>query len=503
MSLARRSLLLAAVSLTAVAIADKASAAYIPFGRYAFVATDYNVLGDGVTNDAAAINAFLTTCSNAGAVAYFPGGKTYICGSTQLVVPDGLTVTCGQNATFTRSADQSGATPYGDQTGPLVTLGNHCRWAGGVLNNTAVSTTSTTSIASGTGSKTFTVGSGLPYTTSTFLRIQSRSNPAIHMEGLVTSYSGTTLTVNVSFTGPTSGTKTDWNIMFANVFQSPMVLHGVTQTLVENVRVTGNWYVGLMFEGWNPSTGGSLATTNCTFRNCWAESVQNRSFYQYGNASDNVFDNCFALGVSGTTDYAFNLNCANATGSVNSQQRTRIINCSAIGHGFQGFEVGDQCLYTTIDSCTAAGMVSATGSAAFLVQKANGISPQYTHINNCIAHSCAGVGFLYTGTLYGGATRCSAVACNIGFEITSSGGTASSYISLNGCEADSSTTIGFWVTGSAVDCDLNSLKAISNTTNGVQIDAGCNNIIANGRAVGNGTNVVDNGTGTVKSITVV
>jgi hypothetical protein len=74
-------------------------------------------------------------------------------------------------------------------------------------------TTSTTSNTIGTGSKSFTTAdNSLPYQVGTPLRISDGAAPATNwMDGIVTAYSGTSLTVNVvSYAG--SGTLTDWDI---------------------------------------------------------------------------------------------------------------------------------------------------------------------------------------------------------------------------------------------------------------------------------------------------
>lgn len=70
---------------------------------------------------------------------------------------------------------------------------------------------SATSFAIGTGSKAFTVSALLQFAADDYVTIASAANPANYMFGQVTSYSGTTLTVNVTATGG-SGTKTDWII---------------------------------------------------------------------------------------------------------------------------------------------------------------------------------------------------------------------------------------------------------------------------------------------------
>jgi hypothetical protein len=75
--------------------------------------------------------------------------------------------------------------------------------------------TSATSFAIGTGSKAFTTQAGLAWLPGARARISSLAGGgANYMEGVVTAYSGTTLTVNVSkATG--SGTDADWQISLA------------------------------------------------------------------------------------------------------------------------------------------------------------------------------------------------------------------------------------------------------------------------------------------------
>lgn len=82
--------------------------------------------------------------------------------------------------------------------------------------------TSTSSVAIGTGSKAFTTQAGKNWIVGTYLIIASAANPANFMAGQVTSYSGTSLTINVP-TGGTggSGTFADWNIGLAGQQGAP------------------------------------------------------------------------------------------------------------------------------------------------------------------------------------------------------------------------------------------------------------------------------------------
>lgn len=75
----------------------------------------------------------------------------------------------------------------------------------------ALVATSTSSIAIGTGSKSFTTQSGKQFAAGQFILIVDNADAANFMHGQVTSYSGTSLVVNVIDIGGT-GTKTAWDI---------------------------------------------------------------------------------------------------------------------------------------------------------------------------------------------------------------------------------------------------------------------------------------------------
>jgi hypothetical protein len=72
-------------------------------------------------------------------------------------------------------------------------------------------TYSSTSITVGTGTKTFTVPTGLTIKTNDPVVITETSNAFNTMSGTVTSYSGTTLVVNIT-SSKGSGTHTDWTL---------------------------------------------------------------------------------------------------------------------------------------------------------------------------------------------------------------------------------------------------------------------------------------------------
>lgn len=73
--------------------------------------------------------------------------------------------------------------------------------------------TSTTSLAIGTGSKAFTTQAGIGFALGTRVRAASDDGVKI-MEGEVTAYTGTSLTIDVDYTED-SGTHADWNLSIA------------------------------------------------------------------------------------------------------------------------------------------------------------------------------------------------------------------------------------------------------------------------------------------------
>jgi hypothetical protein len=79
------------------------------------------------------------------------------------------------------------------------------------LGDALYSATSTTSLAIGTGSKTFTTQSGKDFGVGSWVFASSNADPTNFMLGQVTSYSATSLVVNVTTIGGT-GTKADWTI---------------------------------------------------------------------------------------------------------------------------------------------------------------------------------------------------------------------------------------------------------------------------------------------------
>jgi hypothetical protein len=100
------------------------------------------------------------------------------------------------------------------------------------VQNAQQTAASTTSLTIGTGSKSLTIQAGKAFQTGQWVLIQETSTATNQMLGTVTSYSGTSLVVNVSATGG-SGTHSDWTIVLTNSpaaagFQPPTGTGNVT-----------------------------------------------------------------------------------------------------------------------------------------------------------------------------------------------------------------------------------------------------------------------------------
>lgn len=104
----------------------------------------------------------------------------------------------------------------------------------------AFSATSTTSLAIGLGNKTFTLAeTGRAWAQGSLVRATSTANSANFMQGIVSSYSGTTIIINMNLIGG-SGTAASWSLTNAVVAPSeaPTIV-STSQTLVSG----GNYAV--------------------------------------------------------------------------------------------------------------------------------------------------------------------------------------------------------------------------------------------------------------------
>lgn len=98
--------------------------------------------------------------------------------------------------------------------------------------------TSTSSLAVGTGSKTFATQAGEQYSAGIWMTAVSQGNPANWMFGQVTSYSGTTLILDVQATGG-SGTHADWNLSLTGARGAPGAPGTLSGDATGNISMAG------------------------------------------------------------------------------------------------------------------------------------------------------------------------------------------------------------------------------------------------------------------------
>jgi hypothetical protein len=142
---------------------------------------------------------------------------------------DGSTVTDDNNAT-TGLRDGGWKTRFVPCFTQQVAVANYVvNTALTVLGGATTNSTSTTSLAIGTGSKSLTlVESGKAYIVGQYVIIASTASPSNNMVGQITSFSGTSLVVNVT-TINGSGTISAWSISVTSA-GSYLALSGGTMT---------------------------------------------------------------------------------------------------------------------------------------------------------------------------------------------------------------------------------------------------------------------------------
>jgi hypothetical protein len=117
----------------------------------------------------------------------------------------------------------------------------------------AYATFSLSSVFMGVGFKVFSVASGLPYAGGETVRIEVNGNPSSYMEGVVVSYVGSTLTVNVSsFNGV--GLNANWII---SIVSAPIELTTISSDIVAlnlKVQEDGTSDGVILFREYHPST---------------------------------------------------------------------------------------------------------------------------------------------------------------------------------------------------------------------------------------------------------
>ena len=173
-------------------------------------------------------------------------------GSKALTIGTGYGYAAGMRVRATATSDSAKwiegiVTAY---TGGVLTFTVDLTGGSGTLNSWVINTagergatgetgpsyaaTSTTSLLIATGSKAFTTQAGLAYVVGSRVRAASAADPSNFMEGVITAYSSTTLTINVDLVGG-SGTLADWNLSLAGQRGASGASYAATSTTSRNL----------------------------------------------------------------------------------------------------------------------------------------------------------------------------------------------------------------------------------------------------------------------------
>lgn len=431
----------------------------------------YSIDNTGGTNVASALQSAIDAICGSGAVVFIPDG-TYDCGSSTITIPASGTVLLAPGAIIRRTSEPS--TPA-----PMIALSAYSHISGGQFDHSGVATSTTSNTIGSSGTKTWTVQSGLNYQVGMTIFVWTAAN--VWMQGTVSSYSGTTLELSISSSNG-SGTYTSWKFSVASANNSAIRANNVAGAVVENARVTSSalkWTIGVNFQ----------QATDGLASGCVVSGAHNRAFYVYLACNNITISECIAYG---STDglYGFNVNPA-ASGIATN---IKFVACAAANFASQGFEFGDQTYRSTMVACTA----TTIANVGFVVQLANGGYPQHNTIVACVATSCTVYGFVIVDTFYNSITGCNAVACGIGLYFNN----AAQLNIVTGFSANACTGNGIEFHASSSRNDCTGVAAVACAGTGILINTSAALNRVSGRAFNNTTaQLTDNGTGSVTNVT--
>jgi hypothetical protein len=188
----------------------------------------------------------------------------------------------------------------------VVIPSGNCAWTSGVTINGKgielqgagsgrIIARSTSSIAVASGSRRFTTQSGLNISAGQTLRVSELGSRSNFMEGLVTSYSGTTLTIDVTTAGG-SGTRKRWIISTPPattiVDNSSSTLLTVTEDTTHHVEISGIKFANGSGSGRRIVVHRNGASGKAALvHDCWLEAGSGGDLY-WTNSNRGVIWNC-------------------------------------------------------------------------------------------------------------------------------------------------------------------------------------------------------------------
>lgn len=233
---------------------------------------------------------------------------------------------------------------------------------------------SATSHAVSAGSKVFTVPAGLVGPVpGKYVQLASASAPANYMIGLITAYTGTSMTLTIG-TAVGAGTFADWRMdMYPDSGGNPgnvgIALSGCTDVVIEDNSISGRFYLG------TESRNG----TRVSIRNNRVRGYVNRGISITSYSGSDIDTLVEGNVVDGQVYGQYGINCAMVDGS--SGTGLRVVNNKTKASLFQGISVGGQ-LYSPVVSGNDVWLTSGNGvGACILVQKVGAYYPLTANIH--------------------------------------------------------------------------------------------------------------------------
>lgn len=335
----------------------------------------FGAVGDGATDDSLAFANALLHVGTTKQKLFIPAG-VYLIPSATLSIPTKVIV-YGEGASTVLRRTTNTAVPL--LLGNMVTDA-HVRDL--ALESTA-GWSSTSSVAIGTGSKTFTVPEGLPLIPGDSIIVRSNAAKQNNMIGTVASYTGPTLILNITSSGG-SGTFTDWLLDRNDGENIALRFLASSQCSAENVQVSGRFYVGI----------GAQNSSKILFNKNLVIGPINRGIYGYatsGTMEALVITNN-VISADSTTDYGINLN-----GSGGTLLRAIVINNNISSTLYQGIGVGGSCQEVAVSFNKISG-VSATSGVGILIQRANGVSTSRSTVSENTVNAAPNAIFVLDST---------------------------------------------------------------------------------------------------------
>lgn len=301
---------------------------------------------NGVDPDAVALQAWIDYAAEFDVDAVGSKGTSRLLEET-LNVPTGVRIDGRRLLQIIRTGDTHQPVILSSGTSDISVRGLVFDYEGG--------TTSASSVTCQTGAATFTVGAGRGFTAGAFVIARPTASPVSYMIAQITSYSGTTLVVNVT-TNTGVGSYSSWNIMTytgssgSGFTPAAIRLENVTDGDVGNNDIAGKYFIGIGLK--NPA-GVSVVGNRIT-------GVSDRGIEN--NATAGATDDNEIVGniINGNEWTLYGINSSGTTGV---QTGLRVQNNSVSGVLAQGVSCNGQ-IFNAVVSGNSITMATSGGGAS-------------------------------------------------------------------------------------------------------------------------------------------